>query len=196
MSRDYSLERDLSEFEQMAERLPELVLADRLYLPLAAGYARRSRLPQLSLGVALLRRRRLHCLRSSLGPRQQQRLDSALEQHDAVRREWTVHYEGKLKQEVPARLKQMSAFFRDCQENPSGCAGAYPMEALRRTIVQEILLAMDEFDYDRHDFAVDVERIDIALRRLLQTGDFIWPAVLDTVYPRPTFWWFYGRPVA
>ncbi len=194
MSREYSLERDLTELEQMAERLQDYVLGDRLYLPLAAGYSRSSTLPQLSAGTLLLRRRRLMRLRSSLSKSQHSRLSAALQQHDAVQREWTLHYERKLKGEVPARLKQMYAFFRDCQENPGGCASAYPPEALRRTIVQEILFAMDEFGYYKRELMSSVERMDIALRRLLHADRFIWSARLESLYPRQDFWWLYGNP--
>ncbi|MCY3779214.1 MAG: hypothetical protein OXG78_02805 [Chloroflexi bacterium] len=194
MSREYSLERDLAELEQMAERLEEYILSERLYLPLSAGYARSSTLPQLSIGMLLLRRRRLKGLRASLNPAQQKRLDAALQQHDAVQREWTVHYEHKLKGELPARLKQMRAFFRDCQDNPTGCASAYPPEALRRAIVQEILLALEEFGYERRDITPGVEQTDIALRRLVRSAGFIWSSLLKPLYPPSEFWWLFARP--
>lgn len=194
MSREYSLARDLNEFEQMIERLQDYVLGDKLYLPLSAAYSRAATLPQLSLGVLLLRRRRLMRLRASLNPKQRERLEAALVQHDAVQDEWTLHYENKLKLEAPARLKQMRAFFRDCQENPAGCASAYPLEALRRTIVQEILLAMDEFGYGKPGLMANVAQTDIALRRLLHAGRFIWSARLEPVYSRPDFWWLHGNP--
>ncbi len=194
MSRDYSLARDLAELEQMTERLGDYVLGDKLYLPLSAAYSRRSRLPQLSAGALLLRRRRLMRLRWSLSDSQQSRLSKALRRHDVVQREWTLHYENKLKGEAPARLKQMRAFFRDCQENPSGCASAYPPEALRRTMAAEILLAMDAFGYDKRELLPGVEQTDLALRRLLHAGEFIWSPLLAPAYPRDDFWWLYGSP--
>ena len=187
----YSLARDLAELEHMLERLNEYVLGDRLYLPFAANFARRSTAPQLTLGALLLRRRRLRQLRPSASSDQQLRLDAALARHHAVQNEWTLHYENKLKEEVPARLKQMGSFFHECQENPTGCAAAYPQAALRRTIVQEILLAMDEFGYDKRVLTASVERTDIALRRLLQADAFIWSAALRPLYPRRDFWWLY-----
>ncbi len=194
MSAKYSLERDLAELEQMVERLRDFVLGDLLYMPLASGYSRSATSPQLSAGALLLRRRRLMFLRTSLSETQQARLDSALAQHDVIQREWTVHYEGKLKQEAPARLKQMRGFFRDCKDSPSSCASAYPVEALRRAIVQEILLAMDEFGYEKRDIMPSVGQTDIALRRLLRHDEFIWAAPLEAVYPRGGFWWLYCRP--
>ena len=194
MTRRYKLERDLSELEQMAERLQDYLLGDRLQLPLSVNYSRRSSAPELSLGAFLLRRRRLSCLRASMTAGQRRRLQGALGEHDAVQREWRLHYENKLKQEAPARLRQMRAFFRDCQENPAGCGGIYPPEALRRTIVQEIVSALDEMGCDKGEITDAVERTDHALRRLLRPGEFIWDACLEGVYPRLEFWWLYGSP--
>ena len=194
MSRRYSIERDLTELEQMTERLEEYVLGDNLYLPLSAGYSRASATPQLSAGAMLLRRRRLKGLRASFKPGQHKRLDVALARHDSIQREWTLHYESKLKREVPARLKQMRPFFRDCQDAPTSCAAAYPPEALRRTITQEILLALDEFNYNSLDLLANLERTDKALRRLLHAGDFIWSARLKPYYPRSQFWWLFASP--
>ena len=105
-----------------------------------------------------------------------------------------MHYERKLNQEVPSRLKLMGAFFADCRESPSDCASAYPVEALRRAIVQEIMLAMDEFGYDAGELMTPVKQTDVALRRILHAGDFIWSERLEIVYPRGGFWWLYGQP--
>ncbi|MCE2473051.1 MAG: hypothetical protein J4G18_14405 [Anaerolineae bacterium] len=195
MSAKYELERDLSQLERMTENLPDYLLGDALYMPVG-GFFRASTMPQLSLGALLLRRRRLTQLRSSLKRAQASRLDAALRQHDQAQAEWTLHYEKKLKQEAPSRLKVMRAFFADCSESPRDCAPAYPVEALRRSLVQEILLAMDEFGYDKGELSAPVQQTDAALRRILHAGDFIWSERLAAVYPREAFWWLYGSPAA
>ena len=194
MTRQYSLERDLSELEAMVERLGDYVLGDKLFLPLTVSYARRSVTPQLSMGAMLLRRRRLGCLRESLRSTQLSRLNAALDQHDALQREWSLHYEKKLKAELPARIRQMGAFFRDCKESPAACAATYPAEALRRTLMQEILLALAEFGYASGETRAKVEPVDVALRRLLRPGNFIWASSLEAVYPKREFWWLHGSP--
>ena len=155
-----------------------------LYLSIGAGFLRSGATPQLTIGNLLLRRRRLSQLRAELDAKQDARLEAALGQHDRVQREWTVHYENKLKQELRARLKLLRSFLFDCSENPRNCAAVYPVEALRRTVMQEILLAMDEFGYSRDGAATQVDVADVALRRVLQAGDFIWSADLETVYLR------------
>ena len=178
----------------MTERLQDYVLGDVLYLSIGAGFLRSGATPQLTIGNLLLRRRRLSQLRAELDAKQDARLEAALGQHDRVQREWTVHYENKLKQELPARLKLLRSFLFDCGENPRNCAAVYPVEALRRTVMQEILLALDEFGYSKDNAATQVDVADVELRRVLQAGDFIWSADLETVYLREHFWWLYGSP--
>lgn len=196
MSSRYSLARDLDELEQMVERLGDYLLGDAMYLPVGGGFFRGSSTPQMTIGALLLRRRRLTRLRAKLKRADGHRLDAALAQHDDLQREWTLHYEKKLGREVPMRLKVMAGFFRECSENPRDCAGAYPVEALRRTIVQEILLALGEFGYGKREAIASARPADQALRRLVRAGDFLWSPLLEAVYPRQTFWWLYSSPAA
>ena len=196
MSSNYSLKRDLEELAQMGDKLHEYILGDALYMPIRGGFFRGSSTPQLTIGAFLLRRRRLSQLRDELNAAAQAQLDATLAQHDNIQREWRMHYEKKLQQEVDSRLKMMVAFFRECSESPRDCAAAYPVEAMRRTIVQEILLAMDGFGYDRRELLPNVRHCDSGLRRYFRSDEFIWSSQLEPVYPREIFWWLYGAPVA
>lgn len=196
MSSRYSLARDLDELEQMVERLGDYLLGDAMYLPVSGGFFRGSSTPQMTIGALLLRRRRLSHLRAKLKRADGHRLDAALAQHADLQREWTLHYEKKLQREVPMRLKVMAGFFRECSENPRDCGGAYPVEALRRTIVQEILLALNAFGYEKKEMTAAARPADQALRRILHAGEFIWSPPLEAVYPKAMFWWLYGSPGA
>ncbi len=194
MSSTYSFKRDLDELAQMSDKLREYILGDALYMPVSGGFFRGGGMPQLTTGAFLLRRRRLSLLRDALDAGAQARLDAIIAQHDEIQREWTLHYEKKIQQEVNSRLKMMVAFFRECSESPRDCAAAYPVEAMRRTIVQEIMLAMDEFDYEQREFLPKVQHCDAGLRRYLQPSAFIWVPQLEPIYPRAIFWWLYAGP--
>ena len=196
MSSNYSIKSDLDELAQMSDRLRDYILGDALYMPVSGGFFRGGGTPQLTTGAFLLRRRRLSLLRDELDAKQRALLDATVNQHDDIQREWRLHYEQKLEQEVNSRLKMMLAFFRECSESPRDFAAAYPVEAMRRTIVQEILLAMDEFDYDQRELLPKVQHCDAGLRRHLIAGGFIWSPQLEPVYPRETFWWLFGNPDA
>ena len=196
MSAKYSLKRDLDELINMSHKLKEYILGDALYMPVGGGFIRGST-PDLTIGAFLLRRRRLHLLRDRLDTEAQAALDETLSRHDDLQRGWRVHYEKKLAREVKSRLKLIGAYLRDCAENPRDCAPAYPVEAMRRTIMQEILLAMDEFDYDKSAVMAGIQRADAALRRYFRPGSFIWATELANRYiPSEAFWWLYGTPDA
>lgn len=195
MSANYSIKRDLIELINMSRKLKEYILGDALYMPVGGGFFR-GNTPDLTIGAFLLRRRRLTLLRDRLELEAQAELDAALAQHDSLQGGWRLHYERKLAREVISRLKLIGAFIRDCAENPRDCASAYPVEAMRRTILGEILLAMDEFDYDRRELMTRIHHADAALRRYFRPGPFIWAAELEAVYSSESFWWLYGLPDA
>ena len=190
MSANYSLDRDLHEIVQMGASLRVYILGDKLYLPVGGG------LPQLTLGAFLLRRRRLKHFRDEMNAAQQAMLDKALGKHEALRRAWPLHCETKLKREASSRLRSIRAFLRECEESRGDCAAAYPVEAARRTLVQEILVAMDDFGCDKNELMAAVRQSDLALRPWITASAFIWSPRLKPVYPRQPFWWLYGRPDA
>lgn len=191
MSANYSLARDLRELARMSDSLDAYLPGNALYMRVGAGD-----MPQLTAGAFLLRSRRLGHFRGRMNPSQQAALDKALAQHDAQRREWRLHYEKKLQREVLSRLRAMRAFFGECAENLRGCAAAYPAEAMRRTLMQEILIAMDDFGYDKAELMPAVHQSDRALRRYVRPDAFIWSPQLEAVYRREPFWWLYARPNA
>lgn len=197
MSKNYSIETDLKELSKMGDALEKYIPSDELYMSVGGGgFFSASSMPQLTTGAFLLRLRRLNQLRGELTSAQQATLDKATAQHDSVRKEWAVHYEKKAVREALSRLKSMNEFFRECRESMKLCANAYPTEAQRRTIIQELLIAMDEYGFDKHEVVTQVHRTDGELRSWIQSGEFIWDDTLKSVYPLSTFWWLYGRPDA
>lgn len=191
MSNPYSIDRDLKELAKMSDTIGRYVLSDDLYLSVGGMFGN---FPQMTFGAVLLRIRRLNHFRSELSSVQSATLDKAIAQYDEVRSEWTVHYEKKMNSEVVSRLKSMDEFFRECQESARACQSGYPVEALRRTIVQEVIIALKADALDTHAAITACHRIDSPLRRWVIPGDFIWAESLAPVYPRDTFWWLYGQP--
>lgn len=114
---------------------------------------------------------------------QQATIDKAQTQYEAVRKEWAVHTEKKMAREVVSRLKSMREFFRECRESMKLCSQVYPTEAQRRTIVQELLMAMDEYGYDTHEVITKAQETDGELRRWITAGEFLWDEQLQAIYP-------------
>jgi hypothetical protein len=191
----YSLDKDLWEAETMAEALIPYVYENRLYANVGAGgMFAASNTPSLTLGALLMRLRRLHALEDRMTDAQRATLAKVSEQHDRVRKEWTLHYHNKLVQEANSRLKQIKQYVEECREDPRACAASYLPEALRRTIVQEIADVLDNHDMPSAELDRAIREADGGLRRYASPSDFIWAQELQSVYPKTKFWWLYAQP--
>ncbi len=191
----YTVVQDVKEAQAMVECLSPYIYEDQLYRRIGGkGIFSRSNIPYMTLGAVLLRLRRLRALKAHLTDAQQNQLAQLENHHEEVRHEWRVHYERKLVKEALSRLDAMRMFFDECRESPRLCAGAYMPEALRRTIVQEIVLAMAELDIHSADLNAKIALIDGQLRSVVQPVNFIWSEMLQPVYPQESFWWLYHRP--
>ncbi len=168
----YSLDRDLSEAQAMVNGLDAYVRGSTLYGSTSGGMFGSGGMPSLTVGALLMRLRRLHALEDRMNDSQRDTLAQIESKHDAVRREWSVHYHQKLTQEAASRLKAMTAFFDECADRPRTCGSIYLPEALRRTIVQEILDAMQASGTPSDELSKEARRIDAQLRRFTQPSLF------------------------
>jgi hypothetical protein len=193
--RKYSIDNDLKEAQKMVEALEPYVYQNQLYMPISGGGIF-SPMPALTIGAALLRLRRLRALHDQLSASQQATVGALADHNDKVWAEWRVHYEKKLVEEANSRLKLMSSYIQDCKEDARACASNYPAEALRRTIVQEIIVFMDEQNIHSAEIDRGAARVDSAWRNYVKPGGFLWAPVLEPVYPKEPFWWLYSEPNA
>lgn len=185
---DYSFEQDLEEAEAMADALVPYVYKDILYGRVGAN------MPSLTVGALLLRIRRLDVLKDHLDASQQGRLEAVQRQNQEIVDEWRTHYTGKMKEEALSRLRNLDTYFKECREDPQLCAGSYRPEALRRTIIQEIVIAMEAMNAEDEEVQRKIRIADSQLRNLVRPDDFLWAETLEPAYPRQTFWWLYQRP--
>lgn len=192
MSTQYNIETDLKEAVAMAEGLSEYVRGNQLYGNAGGGFF--SNMPSLTIGALVMRLRRLHILDSSMSDEQRERLEKATALHDQVQREWFAHYEEKLLWEAESRLKSMSAFFRECRESPALCPQIYKPEALKRTIVEELLGVMPGLHIESQIISDRTKEADAGLRSILTKSDFIWDEALAPIYPTNEYWWLYSTP--
>ena len=191
-----NLKSDLKEAAEMADHLAEYLRGDALYGSIGGGLFGSGSKPPLTVGALLLRLRRLHGLEAELTPDQQSQLAAADAQHAAVKHEWRMHYDEKRLREAHSRLDAMRAFFEECTQSPKTCAANYLPEALRRTIVQELIATLDDDGLVEDDLKRKQREIDSRLRRYTRGSDFVWAPEFASVYPRDVFWWLYARPQA
>lgn len=200
MSEYYDIEKDLKEAEAMAKALTPYVHENQLYGNVGGGgFFSALKMPSLTLGALLMRLRRLRVLEDSLSAAQRTRLSAAEQRNEDVYKEWRVHYQRKLVKEANSRLDAMSVFFEECMNNPKLCARVYQPEASRRTIVQEIVMAMGEIGMTAEiesgsELRTKMSGTDSRLRRYTEASDFIWANALMPAYPQTQFWWLYQHP--
>lgn len=89
----------------------------------------------------------------------------------------------------------MLPFFEEHRKNPDFGAQVYKPEALRRTIVQELAVAISDRRLEDDAFQDKMKAVDNQLRGCVQQSDFLWAEMLQPAYPPETFWWLYSRPV-
>ncbi|QPC82824.1 hypothetical protein G4Y79_00160 [Phototrophicus methaneseepsis] len=192
MSANYSIETDLKEAEAMAQGLSDYVRGDQLYGNTGGGFF--SRMPSLTIGALVMRLHRLNILDTSMNDSQRQRLEKATALHNQVQREWFAHYEEKLLWEIESRLNSMRAFFRECRENADQCPQLYKPEALKRTIVEELVQTMPDLRIESDSVDKLVKETDGMLRSLITKSDFLWDEALAPIYPMDKYWWLYSSP--
>jgi hypothetical protein len=197
VSEKYSIAQDLKEAEAMVKSLVPYVYEDALYGSAGSGGLFSSgSLPSLTIGALLMRIRRLSVLRDQLNTAQINRLGAIEQRNREVQTEWRVHYEQKMAREAKSRLDAMSTFFQECNDDPGLCARVYKPEASRRTIAQEIMIAMEQMGIKDDEVNKKARSTDSKLRRYVQPSGFLWAAELQPAYPEDVFWWLYFQPPA
>ncbi len=184
---NYSIELDLKELKAMVENLVPYIYEDTLYGNINTDSAR------LTPGSVLLRLRRLGNLRGQMSESQAAQFDKLNAQNESVRKEWGVAYGKKMIKEAESRLRDLQTYVKECKEDPKLCANAYNPEALRRTIVAELIAALPS-DIDQSALKSSMASVDSGLRRNIREVPFIWDKALQSTYPQSSFWWLYGRP--
>jgi hypothetical protein len=190
---NYSIDLDLVEAQALADHLVPYVYEPELYGSISGMFGSSS-MPSLTIGALQMRLHRLRVLEDQMTGAQKAILTDIEARNEQVRQEWMVHYDDKMVLEGRSRLKVIQAFFADCEDDPRSCANNYMPEALRRTIVEDILKAFKSYHVPSAELAEVARLNDTKLRRFTQPSDFIWASALQPAYPRDEYWWLYALP--
>lgn len=189
----YSIDRDLTEAKSMADHLIPYVYGDQLYGSIGGMFSTGAT-PSLTIGALLMRIHRLRGIESALTAEQRMKLTEIEARNEAVRSEWSVHYNEKMVSEANSRLHMIETFFAECAEDPRSCYSNYQPEAMRRTIVQDIDHELHRLHLSDNHLEMVIRRIDGQLHRYTSKGDFIWAEELQPAYPPEVYWWLYASP--
>jgi len=181
----YDLDRDVRTVEAMATRLTPYVYENELYGPMPGD------LPKLTVGGLLMRAHRLSAISGALVSNQQEAVKTAQQQLDAVRREWTVAYEGKITREYQARLTAFNQFLNEYPDSPRSAAENYPSNAEKRVILEALTDEAESLNVLTADMKNALGATDNKLRRYTQPGPFIWDDRLRPAYSQDKYWFLY-----
>lgn len=193
MTAVYKIDKDLNEAQQMADGLEAYVRGTELY-GYAGGLFGSGDSPALTIGALLLRLRRLEAKQEQLNHTQKSELRAIQDTWHQVRNEWRAHYEGKLIQEAKSRLDNINTYIAEAMDAPRAARVNYPAEALRRTIVEEVLREMEAIGVESAEVHAKRRDVDGRLRGLVQSVPFQWDENLQNMYPALEFWWLYQAP--
>ncbi len=181
------LAQDVRVVAAMAEHLTPYIYESELY-----GRLPDPSLPRLTVGGLLMRLARLHSLRDQLSAAQQTALETAQHKFDEVRRAWAVHYEGKVGQELRARIGALEHFAYDCAENLRACADNYPSAMEKRVMVEHLREAASELALLDDELKGRLAALDNAISRCIERGAFCWSENVQPAYPPQKFWFLYA----
>lgn len=194
--KSYDIASDLSILEKMVSSFESYLKGGELYGNIGGGFLTGGTSPQLTVGAVVMRLRRLDVLSDELTDEQRSKLADLQARHMEIRNDVAERYLAKVEREANSRLDAMRHFFEECRENRANCPRIYNPEVLRRTVVQELFLAMDAANIASQELDDKAKKTDLMLRSFLEEAEFVWDDKLAPAYPKGVFWWMYMSPPA
>lgn len=180
----------------MLRSFEDYLRRNELYGSIGGGFLTGGSNPQMTVGAILMRLRRLSELSQDLTDTQRNQLNDLEARHNEVREAQTERYLQRMEREAHSRLDAMKRFFEECKEDLTVCPRIYKPEVLRRTITQELFLAMADANITSQELDEKAKKTDAKLRGFVTETDFVWDKQLEPIYPQETFWWMYMAPPA
>jgi hypothetical protein len=180
-----SLENDFAFLRAAVGDLQDYLLSAQLYWRLLANPTdrRAGELLQLTPGNLLLCQRRLTACAWDSG--RQQELDQLVQQSAAILAQWKAHLLVKARQEAHARLEQWSTYLQEISGGVGKGQAGYPFQVRSRVILGLLEMVSDPNDRLGQD--------DELLKRLTETGPYVWEAETAAGFASAEFWYLYVR---
>ena len=184
------LTHDLAILQEMATQMDDYLKSDTLFWPMG-----HSAMPKLTLGGYWLRQHRLTVLHHLLDGAQLAQLSAAVKMFETAVSPWVVRTEHRAHTELAARIRQWDEYLRDLREKRGEQSGAYAAQVEVRAIIAALIDQLQQAPYQLDEKLLQsILTQDKGLRARFASGDFVWPEEWQPAYPKPEFWWLYGRP--
>lgn len=185
---DYDISRDLYELTTMALSLEQYITSEQVFY---APEGKFSKIPTMTLGTFLMRLRRISTLQQQLDVGERAQLGIAIQSHENILKEWAVHYQSKMEQELDTRIQALRTFLDDLSEVPGDSSNDLLPELVVRTAIEELLLQAGNEIEINPKFRQDLNIIDTYWESVTHDSYFHWDEKLRKVYPQEKYWWLY-----
>lgn len=187
---DERLALDLAILQEMAGQMEDYLKSETLFWPMQY-----SDMPKLTLGGFWLRQHRLTALHTLLTADQLAQLATVIKQFETAVSDWVVRTEQRAHTELAARIRQWSEYLRDVHAGKATDIAGYPAHVETRAIIAALIEQLQQRPYQLDEsVSAPILQQDKGLRARWAPGDFVWPPAWQVAYPKPEFWWLYGRP--
>lgn len=187
---DEKLAQDLAILQEMANQMKDYLKSDTLFWSMQY-----SDMPQLTLGGYWLRQHRLMSLHTLLSSEQQAQLSAAIKTFDTAVSDWVVRTEQRAHTELEVRIRLWGEYLRDLFGSKSIGVTSYGARVEVRAMMAALIDQLQQPPYTLKISLLElILQEDKGLRARWQDGPFVWPKAWQTAYPKPEFWWLYGRP--
>lgn len=184
-----SFDYDLRYLKAGVEDLEGYLLSEHLFWPLEVKtYPKEPAYPNLTLGNLLLSKERLVAYDRTL--EQEGQLGAVLQQLGLVRSKWRAAWSKKASRSLENRLGMWRDFLADYLKGPESNANRYAYEVQRRVMVELLRVEVDEVPSQVTRL---LAKLDDLLETFLLPGEFIWEAEVEGGFPKPGYWYLYGR---
>lgn len=184
------LAQDLAILQEMASQMGDYLKSETLFWPMQY-----SDMPQLTLGGYWLRQHRLTTLHTLLTGEQQAQLSAAMKTFETAVSDWVVRTEQRAHTELEVRIRLWGEYLRDVFGSKSAAIASYSSRVEVRAIMAVLVSQLQQPPYTLKPSLVElILQEDKGLRARWEPGDFVWPEAWQSAYPKPEFWWLYGRP--
>jgi hypothetical protein len=151
-------------------------------------------LPKLTVGSLLMRLHRLDALKHRLDAGIQRASEAAQANFLSLRKEWTAHYIGKIKQEMKSRGNALSQYLTDAEENLRSARAEFPAAMEKRVMLEHLKEEAQTLEFWDEDMRNQLGSLDNRIHRVSEKHPFIWQASVAEAYPQDPFWFLYLLP--
>ena len=188
-------ESNLAILEAMVDELEAYLESDDLFRQLVVQTDDKTYQPKMTLGLAIDHIETLKRDISTLRPADRLRLEDAAKRYADVRGERFDPYAAKLRREMKSHLDSWTWFLDRCAEGDETCQDDYESEVWLRTRLEGLMREARSGGIAAEAEEARLSEQDRRLDDMFRSGTYVGPREQEAEYPKPTFWWLYGKPM-